>query len=362
MSESQETARSSLDEVRGRIDEIDRRILLDLQERLELSLQTRRLKSLPRDPEREKNLLERLERESRARGLLSPEFVSGVFERIIGESLALQEKAAGLIGFQGEHGAYSEEAARRWDKDLIPIPCREFVDVVRGVENGCLDLGIVPVQNSLGGSLSRVNRLLLDTGLKAIGEVILPVRHCLLALPDADFREIREVYSHPQALDQCREYLERHGLIPRACEDTAGAARRLVSERLKNAAAVAGRDCARLYQLEVIQENIQDRPHNFTRFLVLGRGERREDTDKCSLIFTVPHAPGSLFGVLQVFARRGLNLTRIESIPDRDDPGRTAFFCDFQTAGEWERLDEVLSELEEKTLRVTLLGCYREDK
>jgi len=354
-------ARPDLEELRGRIDDIDRDILKSLQERLELSLQTRRMKTCVRDKDREKALLDRLKTWCVARPLLQPVFVSRMFRAVIRESLALQKSTGGLIGFQGEHGAYGEEAAIKYDSELIPIPCRQFDDVFQGVASGRLDCGIVPVQNSIGGSISRVNELLLETDLLVRGEVILPIRHCLLADPEADYRDIREVHSHPQALAQCRDFVARHGLIPRSSYDTAGAARKLALDRSRTAAAVAGHLCAELYHLQIIKRDIQDRVPNFTRFLIVSKAERSAGAGKCSLAFSVPHTPGALYGILQIFAGHHLNLTRIESVPDRDNPGQYTFFCDFQIAGKTDTLQEILDEVRAKTHRMKYLGCYKED-
>lgn len=362
MSEEKKNSAGNLNDVRRRIDEVDRDILKNLQERLEISLQTRRLKSQVRDQDREKRLLDRLKADCGTRQLLEPEFVLNIFERIITQSLSLQETTGGLIGFQGEHGAYGEEAARLFDPSLVPIPCRQFDDVFQSVADGRLDCGLVPVQNSLGGPITRVNDLLLETSLKVTGEVILPVRHCLLANPETNHREIREVFSHPQALSQCRDFIARQGLIPRPYYDTAGAARKLALDRSRTEAVVAGRLCAELYHLEIIKEDIQDRNPNLTRFLILSRDESKREADKCSMIFSVPDSPGALFKTLQIFAVRNINLTRIESFRDRDHPGRHLFFCDFQIGARKTDLPGVLAEIEEATLMMKYLGCYKEHR
>jgi len=351
-----------LENIRRRIDEVDRDILMNLEERLELSLQTRRMKSRLRDPDREKSLLDALRSECDPRPLLDGDFVSRLFKEIVDQSRSLQKTEGGLIGFQGEHGAYGEEAARRYDPSLIPIPCRQFEDVFQSVAAGRLDFGLIPVQNTLGGPVMAANELLLETPLMVTGEVILPIRHCLLAIPKASHREIRVVHSHPQALSQCREFLSRHNLTPRPCYDTAGAARKLALDRSPTEAAVAGRLCADLYHLEIIKPDIQDRDPNLTRFLVMSREEKRSGADKCSLLFSIPHAPGALLKVLEIFAGRDINLTRIESFSGREDPGRPLFFCDFRIPGRNFKLDDVLSEVRESTSMMKYLGLYKEQK
>jgi len=351
-----------LEEIRGRIDSLDRDILKNLQVRLEMSLQTRRFKSGVRDMDRENRMLDNLREDCGSHLLLNPDFVIRIFESIIERSCSLQETAGGLIGFPGEHGAYGEEAARLYDPSAVPIPCPQFADVFQAVADGRLDLGLIPVQNSLGGAVTEVNDLLMETSLMVTGEVVLPVRHCLLADPCANYREIREVYSHPQALTQCRNFLSRHNLIPRSYYDTAGAARKLALDRSPTTAAVAGRLCAELYHLQIIKQDIQDRDPNLTRFLILCREEARDEADKCSLIFSVPDKPAALFGVLQIFAGRNINLTRIESFPDRDNPAQHLFFCDFRISGRIADLESILKEIEQATLLMKYLGSYKEHK
>jgi prephenate dehydratase len=184
-----------------------------------------------------------------------------------------------LVAFQGEHGAYGDVAARKLIPDGACIPCMEFMDVFRGVEEGHFDLGVVPVENSLEGAVTQVNDLLTTTDLKVIGEARIRVNHCLLATDITDYRDIRLVYSHPQALAQCRGFLMRNHLEPRPYYDTAGAAKMLARENPRAAAAIASALCAELYDLEIIKEGIEDGPSNTTRFLLLARdpyGERGE--------------------------------------------------------------------------------------
>jgi prephenate dehydratase len=236
-------------------------------------------------------------------------------------------------------------------RQLVPkgayIPCLEFIDVFRGVEEGYFDLGVVPVENSLEGAVTQVNDLLTTTDLKVIGEVKVTVSHCLLATEATDYREIRQVFSHPQALAQCRNFLMRNKLEARPYYDTAGAAKMLARENPRAAAAIASSLCAELYDLEIIKEGIEDGPSNSTRFLLLSREPHPDNGDKTSTIFAVPHEAGRLYAVLKLFADAEINLTRIASMPLRSDPGNYSFFLDFEGSDKDAKVAEVLKKMED---------------
>jgi prephenate dehydratase/chorismate mutase len=351
----------SLDKLRKKIDGIDDELLNLLNERLELALRTRKLKPAVRDPERERDVVSRLQARAAGSSSLSGEFIEKLFGAIIEESRRVQEKPLELIGFQGEHGAFGEAAARRFNPELVTIPCPQFNDVFEGVETGQLDFGIVPVENSLAGPVTLVNEILVETSLKVVGAVRHRVSHCLLALPDSKFDDLENVYSHPQALSQCRDFLAGHGLEGLPYYDTAGAARMLASERPKKSAVIADGLCAGLYNLTVIRAGIEDHPLNFTRFLVVAREPRPTAGAKHSIIFSTQHRAGSLFAVLKIFAEANINLTRIESFPFRSDPRLYVFFLDFQTDGETAEAEDILAEVKEKTTMFKYLGSYDEE-
>ena len=348
----------SLKKIRENIDFLDSKILKLLNDRMESALMAKKFKPRIEDSEREKELLSRIRRKSA--GLINAEFMEKIYREILKESKNLQQNEYKLIAFQGEHGAYGEVASRQWDSDLIPMPCNEFVDVFEGVKSGSHDYGIVPVENTLGGVVGQVNELFINTDLNVVGAVDLPVHHCLLALPGTDHREIHSVYSHSQALAQCRHFLARNKLEPVPYYDTAGAAKMLAERRPKASAAIASSLAADLYDLEVIKEAIEDLNRNMTRFLVLSKEENREEGDKCSIIFATEHKAGTLFRVLEVFAKENINLTRIESVPN--EPGNYAFFLDFMGSSKEERVLEALKEVEKITADFRLLGCYKERK
>jgi len=189
-----------LEKLRKEIDMIDAEILQLLNKRMETTLVAKKLKEKTEDKKREDEVLERIKK--KANGVLGQKFSEDLFRRIINESKELQNKEMKLIGFQGEHGAYSEVAAREFDKSSVSIAQHEFADVFDAVTADELDFGIVPVENSLVGSIDQVNNLFIETELRVVGEIKLPIHHCLLSLPDTDYKDIKVVYSHPAALGQ----------------------------------------------------------------------------------------------------------------------------------------------------------------
>jgi len=351
----------SLGKIRKKINAIDLEILSLLNERMELALRTKRLKPAVRDQARESEILSRLENYAATTRLISGAFVEGLFSRILEESRRIQGKSLELIGFQGEHGAFGEAAARQFNPNLVALPCLQFGDVFDGVETGQLDFGIVPVENSLAGPVTLVNEMLIETSLKVVGAVRHRVSHCLLSLPEVKFDAVKTVYSHPQALSQCQAFLARHDFEALPYYDTAGAARMLAAEKPRRAAAIASGHCAELYNLAVLREDIEDHPVNFTRFLVLARENRKMPGGKHSIIFSTPHRAGSLFAVLRLFAESDINLTRIESFPCRSEPERYVFFLDFQWTQEWGEVERMLDLVKERTATFKYLGSYNEE-
>ncbi len=347
-----------LNEIRKNIDVIDSEVIKLLNKRFELALRTKKFKSQIPDPMREQAVLDSVKRHSR--NLVRQEFSEKLYKEIMNEAKRLQEQNIKLVGFQGEHGAYGEIAIKTYDKSAVPVPSLEFVDVFEGVKSRQLDLGIVPVENSLEGAVTAVNDLLVETDLNIIGEINVPVHHCLLALPETDYREIKVVYSHPQALAQCRGFIARNKLEARPYYDTAGAAAMLANERPKAAAVIASRLCAELYELEVLKENIEDHESNNTRFLVLSREKGKEKGNKCSIIFSTQHKAGALFSVLKIFADAGVNLTRIESRPIRKEPKKFAFLLDFQGSDTDKKIADMVEKVKQETVMFKFLGCYKE--
>jgi prephenate dehydratase/chorismate mutase len=343
-------------EISKKIDKIDRELLVLLQERMGLSLRSKKFQEASGDIEPEEDLLERMERMNL--DLIKRSFSRQLLKTIVEESRRLQDEDRQLVAFQGEHGAYGDVASRLLVPTGAYIPCLEFMDVFRGVEDGYLYLGVVPVENSLEGAVTQVNDLLTTTDLNVIGEVKVNVNHCLLATEATDYREIRVVYSHPQALAQCRDFLMRNKLEPRPYYDTAGAAKMLARENPKAAAAIASSLCAELYNLDIIKEGIEDGPSNSTRFLLLSREPYSGQGDKTSIIFAVAHEAGQLYGVLKLFADAEINLTRISSMPLRSDPSNYSFFLDFEGSEKDKKVAEVMEKVAKMSISLKNLGSY----
>jgi len=345
-----------LKEIRERIDGIDREIVELLEQRMELAIRSEKFKDKIDDPEREKEVMARLE--ALNCDLVEANFRKKILRAIMDEGKRLQRQHGNLVAFQGEHGAYGETAARTMAPESVYVPCIEFADVFKGVEEGYFDLGTIPVENLLAGSVNQPNNLLIDTSLRVVGEVNVTVSHCLVAPKGTDYRSVRMVYSHPQALAQCHGFIARNKLEQRPYYDTAGAAKMIAKEAPFGAAAIASPLAAELYDLDVIKTDIEDEEGNFTRFLLLSRESFEGEGDKCSIVFATRHEAGALFSVLRLFAEAGVNLTRISSAPRRSDPGNYNFFCDFEGSDRDERIKGILSRISENTVHFNFLGCY----
>jgi len=342
--------------VRKEIDLVDDEIMKLLNRRMELSMRSRKLKGTISDPGREEEVLMNVMKASRR--LMSAEFSRKLYREIIEESKHIQEEPFKVIGFQGEHGAYSEVAALKHDPAMIPIPCLEFAEVFDDIEKKELDFGIVPVENSLEGAITPVIDLLLETDLKIVGEISLPVRHCLLTLPETNAYDIKIVASHPQALAQCRNFIAKHRFQVHPTYDTAGAARELSERRFPSAGVIASELCAELYNLEIIKEDVADHESNTTRFIILARDASPEPGNKCSVSFSTKHEAGTLFHILKIFSDAGINLTRIESRPVRDDSLQYAFLLDFEGNDQDEHVKVSMEQLCSMTVTFKFLGCY----
>jgi len=264
------------------------------------------------------------------------------------------------VAFQGVSGAYSEEAARQFfGPEVETVPCRTLEDVFLAVEGGDADRGMLPVENAVAGSVSQSYELLMEHDLRVCAETILRVHHMLLALPGAALDELKRVRSHPQALAQCERYLARHGLEPTPAFDTAGSARDLAEHPEPGTGAIASALAAELYNLEILDRGIEDLPFNYTRFFILGLEDPpRSQHSKTSLVFTTRHQPGALYDSLGEFARRNINLTKIESRPRRNQPWQYLFYLDFE--GHWQdpECEAALMGLLRRSSFVKLLGSY----
>jgi prephenate dehydratase len=264
------------------------------------------------------------------------------------------------IAYQGEPGAYSEAAALRFSDHADLIACEAFDDVFRAVEAGRATHGILPVENSIGGSIHRNYDLLLEHELPIVGEVELPIRHHLLALPGTPIDEVQRIYSHPQALAQCERFLRG---LPHVrvtpTYDTAGSAKLIKEQNLSDAAAIASERAAQVFGLETLRSDIQDYSDNITRFLVIARSaDPQAPADKTTIVFSVSNQPGALFKALSVFALRDIDLTKIESRPIRGRPWEYLFYVDIPVSRQDLRCARALVHLAEFARTLRTLGSY----
>jgi prephenate dehydratase len=263
------------------------------------------------------------------------------------------------VAFQGEPGAYSEEAVLRFFGEVETVPCPTLADAFEAVVARRAERGIVPVENSLAGSINETYDLLLLHDLVITGELDLRVAHCLLALPGQGLHDIRRVYSHPQALAQCDAYLRRLGAEVTAAYDTAGSAKMIREQDLTGCAAVASRRAAALYRLEILAEGIETNPNNYTRFLAIGPSPTpRAERNKTSIVFVVANESGTLYAALGALATRGINLTKIESRPGRQRPWDYVFYVDVDGHTEDAALRDALDDLRRRTAFLRVLGSY----
>jgi prephenate dehydratase len=264
-----------------------------------------------------------------------------------------------ILAFQGEPGAYSEAAARLYGgADAETLPCKSFDDVFEAVVKERATHGVVPLENSIGGTIHRNYDLLVDHDLPITGEIELDVVHCLQALPGTRIEDVRVVYSHPQALAQCEKYLKSLGVTVEAVYDTAGGAKLVAEQRLGNAAALASRRAAEVFGLEVLQEAVQDFEYNITRFAIIG-GRPPEDANKTTIVFSLPSTPGALYKALSVFALRDINLTKLESRPMRGKPWEYLFYVEVDARKDDLNCARALTHLAEFAKSMRVLGTYK---
>jgi prephenate dehydratase len=259
------------------------------------------------------------------------------------------------VAFQGEPGAYGEDAVLACFEGAESVPCGSFGKVFEVVALGKTDFGVIPIENSIAGSVLENYDLLYQHDLHIRGDYILRIRHCLIALPGVQWRDIKKAVSHPQALAQCAGYLHRKNIQPVEAYNTAGSVKLLKESGDRDTAAIASRRAAELYGMQVLEENIADHAENQTRFLILGREPViTEGEAKTSIVFTLKNRPDALSRALAAFARHDITLTSIEARPLPGKPWGQILFLDYPGLPK----DEMLDEAGEYASNVRVLGSY----
>jgi arogenate/prephenate dehydratase len=273
-----------------------------------------------------------------------------------------KQKPRRRVSFQGEPGAFSEEAIfKLLGESVEPHPCNTFEAAFDSLEEGVVQQALVPLENSLAGSIHRTYDLLLEKNFHIVAEVIIPVVHNLIACPGVTLDQIKTVQSHPVALSQCLNFFREYPFIQcKTAEDTAGSVREVLQKNDPSVAAIAGTRAAKLYGGFILLEHLEDDPENYTRFVLLSHSpDESTNANKLSLVVKLKHHPGALHGALGIFAQRNINLCKIESRPLRGSPWQYSFYLDVEGRRAEGRMDDALRGLAELAEELRVLGWYR---
>lgn len=368
---------------RAEIDAIDSELLRLLNKRAGIALRVGAAKTSVEtslcDPNREKEVLSRLRHENT--GPFDEHSIDNIFQRIIDESLQLQQKTyqtpfansdaaetevtrltgQSRVAFLGDRGTFSEEAALGiLGDDCQTVSFPTFEDLFTAIGEGKADLILAPLENSLIGSVHRCVDLLLDSSLSIIADVILPVSHFLVACPDATMETIRIVESHPAALAQCRRFFAAYPHLKAVpADDTAGSVRRAVESGDVTRAGIGGKRTAEIYGGKILREHLEDNSENYTRFALLSPVPDESGTgSKISIVLRLKNQPGALHNALSPFVRRRIDLAKIESLPIRNQPGQFNFYLDVRTPAIEGDLTGALDEIRKQVEEVRFLGRY----
>ncbi len=312
--------------------------------------------------------LEKLMRDIEALSPVLGKEIARLPERAVelkGTAVIPDSPAATAAGFQGERGAYSEMAVVRFfqEEDIAPRPYRQFSDVFKEVLSGRIQYGLIPLENSLAGSIHENYDLLLHyPDIKIVGEQTIRIVHNLIGLPGSSIADITKVFSHPQGLAQCARFLEKHPEWEQEpFYDTAGSVAHIARGKQKEWAAIAGSEAAAVYKMEILKESIETNPQNYTRFAVIAGTEHREteNPNKASLVFATPDKPGALFASLQCLSDQGLNMKKLESRPIPGKPWEYMFYVDVELPDDIRLFENAVELIRERTHDFRILGLYR---
>ncbi len=355
---------AALGKIRDQIDAIDAQIQVLLNERARCAQQVAEIKLTANPglepvfyrPEREAQVLRRVM--ERNQGPLGNEEVGRLFREIMSACLALEKPMH--IAFLGPAGTFTQAAAlKHFGHSVVSVPMATIDEVFREVEAGAAHYGVVPVENSTEGMINHTLDMFRVSSLKICGEVKLRIHQHLLTTTETDIAKIEKIYSHQQSLAQCRQWLDAHwSKVERvAVSSNAEAARRVKAEA--NAAAIAGDMAAELYGLKKIAQNIEDRPDNTTRFLIIGRDSvPPSGDDKTTILVSMRNKPGALYHLLEPFHRKGISLTRIETRPSSSGTWSYVFFIDFEGHAQQVDVQEVMEAVAKESAELKHLGSY----
>ncbi|HXX59192.1 MAG TPA: prephenate dehydratase [Dehalococcoidales bacterium] len=350
----------SLDELRHKIDTEDDRIVKLIAGRIRQAQEIgqEKLKNGIQivDTAREERVIEHVKEIARQEKI-SEKYIEQIYRQVIQASKSVQGI---VVAFQGETGAYSEAAAFQYfGAEVLTQPRESFDAVFKAVEQAEVTYGVVPVENSLEGSIARVYDLFLNSALKVRGETELRVIHSLIANPGVTLDHVKRVYSHPQALGQAQAFLRQLNVEVVSTYDTAGSVRMIKEKNITDGAAVASERAAEIYGMKILARQIEDNPNNYTRFFILSTQDSPPTgKDKTSIVFSVKHRPGALFAAMKDFADAGINLTKIESRPTRQRAWEYNFYLDLEGHRMDKKVQDALKKLEENALFLKVLGSY----
>lgn len=363
----------SLDNLREKIDEIDKNIAYWLEKRFETVSEITKIKRKTGAPVfhagREKEVVQKALLNTKNEAFLP--YVADTFEAIMAVSRKMQSAelnsndvsakrqtaAEETAAYCGIEGSYAEEALTGYFKSITGIPKATFDEVTKSVAQGEAVYGILPVENSSAGAVTAVEDLLFENDVYITGETVLPVVHHLLGVPGARQEDIKTVCSHPQAIEQCRHFIQEKGYAVALSDNTAFAARDVANAKDKSVAAIASGRAAKLYNLEILRKNIQTSADNYTRFTII-ENNLKNTGDKISIVCVLPHRPGSLYNLLELFAKRGLNLLKLLARPIYKSPWHYRFHIDLGGGIQDENVRIALEEAKKLCEDMKITGCY----
>ncbi|OOF62170.1 chorismate mutase [Rodentibacter pneumotropicus] len=371
-----------LSEIRQQITQIDRNLLKLLSERHRLAFDVARSKEVTqkalRDEEREQQLLQELIQFAENENYqLEAQYIISIFQKIIEDSVLTQQvylqnrlneqRSQNLhIAFLGKRGSYSNLAARnyaaRYQKQFVELGCQSFEQVFEKVKNGEADFGILPLENTTSGAINEVYDLLQHTDLSLVGELAYPIKHCVLVNDATDLRQINTLYSHPQVIQQCSQFIHSLDRVHiEYCESSSHAMQLVSSLNKPNIAALGNEDGGKLYGLSVLKTNIANQENNITRFIVVSREAREVSPQihtKTLLLITTPQQAGSLADALFIFKKYQINMTKLESRPIYGKPWEEMFYLEIEANIHHPNTQDALEELKNHSNYLKILGCY----